>query len=244
MNVNNKFLKLHLSGKDGDDLKLNGVKGIVFDLDGTLISSKIDFLGMKRNIISLLESKGVPKGLLSPNETTVEILRKAESLWGERPEEERREILRMVEGIMDEAEIDALPTVVEVEGTSEALKRLKEMGLRLAVLTRGHRTYAVKALEKTGMLNYFDIILARGETSEPKPSPIALIHATAMMGLKPEEVLLVGDHRIDMECAERAGCRFIGVRTGPLGEASWGENKPRILLDSLKQLTEYLSGEK
>lgn len=220
------------------------MKGIIFDLDGTLISSKIDFLGMKRNIISLLESKGIPEGLLSPNETTVEILRKAENVWGERPEEERREILRMVEGMMDEAEIDALPTVVEVEGASEALKRLKMMGLRLAVLTRGHRTYALKALEKTGMLDYFDTILARGETPEPKPSPVALIHATAMMGLKPEEVLLVGDHRIDMECAERAGCRFIGVRTGPLGEASWGENRPCILLDSLKQLTEYLSGEK
>lgn len=243
MNVNNKFLKLHLSGKGGNGVKLKGVKGIVFDLDGTLISSKIDFLGMKRKIISLLESKGVPEGHLSPNETTVEILRKAEGLWGERPEEEMREILREVEEIMDETEIDALPTVVEVEGTSKALKRLREMGLKLAVLTRGHRTYALKALEKTGMINYFDIILARGETPKPKPNPEALIHASAMMGLKPEEVLLVGDHRIDMECAERAGCRFIGVRTGPLGEASWGQNRPCILLDSLKQLTEYLSGE-
>lgn len=228
----------------GNSLKLNGVKGIIFDLDGTLINSKIDFLGMKRSIISLLESKGVPRGLLSPDETTVEILRKTESIWRERPEEERRKILRMVEEIMDRSEIEALPTVTEVEGASEAMKRLKRMGLRLAVLTRSHRKYALKALEKTGMLNYFDIILARDETPKPKPNPEALIHAAATMGLKPEEVLLVGDHRIDMECAERAGCRFVGVRTGPLREASWGQRKPDILLESLIQLTEYLSGEK
>lgn len=225
-------------------MNLDGVKGIVFDLDGTLINSKIDFLGMKRNIISLLESNGVPHGLLSPNETTVEILRKAEDVWTGKSEEEKRGILRMVEEIMDGAEIDALPTVVEVEGASEALKRLKEMGLRLAVLTRGHRTYALRALEKTGMLNYLDVILARGETPKPKPNPEALIHTIGLMGIKPEEALLVGDHRIDMECAERGGCRFIGVRTGPLGEASWGQRKPEILIESLKQLAEYLPGEK
>ncbi len=205
-------------------LKLKGMRGIVFDLDGTLINSKIDFIGMKRRIISLLESKGVPEGLLSPHETTVEILRRAEDIWREqeRPDEERGEILRRVEEVMNGAELEALHTVTEVEGASEALRRLREMGFRLAVLTRGHRTYAVRALEKTGMLRYFDVILARGETPKPKPNPEALIHTAELMGLRPEEVLLVGDHRIDMECAERAGCRFIGVKTGPLGEASYG----------------------
>lgn len=221
-------------------MKLNGVKGIVFDLDGTLINSKIDFPGMKRRIISLLESKGAPAGLLSPNETTVEILRKAEDLWRGRPKKEFQEILRAVEEIMDGAELDALQTVVEVGGTSEAVRRLKGMGLKLAVLTRGHRAYAIRALEKTGMLGFFDVILARGETPKPKPEPEALIHAASLMGLKADEVLLVGDHRIDMECAQRAGCRFIGVKTGPLGEASWGERKPEILVENLQQLTEYL----
>lgn len=223
-------------------MNLNGLKGIIFDLDGTLINSKIDFPGMKRSIISLLESEGIPKGLLSPNMTTVEILGKAEDHWKGRSEEEKGEILRRVEEIMDGAELEALKTVVEVEGASEALKRLRGMGLKLAVLTRGHRAYALRALEKTGMLKHFDVILGRGETPKPKPNPEALIHTAALMGLKPEEVLLVGDHRIDMECAERAGCRFIGVRTGPLGEGSWGEKRPDVLMESLAQLAEYLSG--
>ena len=54
------------------------VKGIIFDLDGTLIRSSIDFPGMKRSMIAILEDHGIPRGLLSPKETTVATMEKAE----------------------------------------------------------------------------------------------------------------------------------------------------------------------
>ena len=62
-----------------DKLKL---KGIIFDLDSTLIQAKIDFVDMKTHMITLLEKYGHPSGTLSPtDQTTVQIMENANSEW-------------------------------------------------------------------------------------------------------------------------------------------------------------------
>jgi phosphoglycolate phosphatase len=218
------------------------IRGIIFDLDGTLVNSKIDFPEMKRRMIAILESNGVPKGLLTPNETNVIILEKAERAWDEggKPEAERSEVRALLEEAMNQGELKALPSMREVPGASEAIHELGRRGYRLGVLTRSHHAYAIEALRKMGVEGEFNAVLGRGETPRPKPYPEALQHASTLMGIPLEAILFVGDHHIDSTSAVNADCAFIGVRTGPRGDKSWEENRPDVLLDSVADLPEYL----
>jgi HAD superfamily hydrolase (TIGR01549 family) len=218
------------------------IKGIVFDLDGTLIHSTIDFLKMKRHMITILEDNDIPKGMLTHRQTTVVILAKAEEIWrGHGKEEEKiAEIKETLEETMNRGELEAISTIEEVEGASDALRTLKEKGYKLAILTRSHHPYAVEALKKIRVHQYFDLILGRGETPRPKPYAEALRHASTLMGLAIEEIAFVGDNHIDHDSAVNADCLFIGVGTGPRGEASWAENWPEILLESVVDLPGYL----
>lgn len=218
------------------------LKGIIFDLDGTLIHSTIDFSKMKRRMIKVLEANDIPPGILSPNETTVVTLAKTERIWTDqgKPEAKKEEIRATLEEIMNQVELEAIPIVEEVAGTTEALRRLKEEDYKLAILTRSHHDYAVKTLRKIGALKYFDLILGRKETRKPKPHAEALQHTSELMGLTLDEVLFVGDHHIDSTCAENANCQFIGVRTGSRGNESWEHGKPETLLDSVSDLPDYL----
>ena len=220
-------------------------KGIVFDLDGTLVDSNIDFRKMKSRMISLLEENGAPKGALTPELTNVVIMEKAEGFWEEqgKPQRERRRLRDMITRIMDEGEMEAVETLTALNGAPEAVHRLKEMGYKLAVLTRSHHDYAVKALQKTDMIADFDIVLGRGETPQPKPYAEAMIHAAKLMGLRLDEVLLVGDHQIDATCALNARCLFIGVATGPRGDKSW-EARPEVVLSSVAELPAFLESTK
>jgi phosphoglycolate phosphatase len=219
------------------------IKGIIFDLDGTLIHSRIDFPKMKRRMIEILEASGVPRGALSLNDTTVVTLAKAEKIWDKqgKPEDKRKSVRERLDETMNNGELEAIRGVKEVDNATATIQELKERGYRLAILTRGHHVYAVEALRKIEAEGYFDLILGRGETPKPKPYAEALQHAAEIMGLSLDEIVFVGDHHLDSTCALNAGCHFVGVRSGPRGEDSWGKVRPEVILDSVADLLEYLS---
>lgn len=220
------------------------VKGVVFDLDGTLIHSIIDFPKMKRRMIGILEANGVPHGILSPRDMNVEIFEKAERAWDEKakPESERVGVRAQLEEAMNQGEIEAIATVEQIDGAAKTIRALKEKGYELAVLTRSHHAYAVEALKKIGVYEHFGLIIGRNETPKPKPYPEAMEHTAELMELPLDEVILVGDHRLDMMTAVSAGCRFVGVRTGARGDQSWGDQRPEVLLESVSSLPDYLKG--
>jgi len=218
------------------------IKGIVFDLDGTLVQSAIDFRKMKGKMIEYLVSRGVDEGLLSPQETNVVILGKSEKNLAEKgvSQSEIKRILEQVEEIMNEVEMESVANVTEIGGVKEALKMLKEQGYKIAVLTRSHHDYSVEALKNTGLLGYFNLILGREETPKPKPYAEALEHAAKLLKLNIDELILVGDHPIDLECAKNAKTRFIGVLTGSAKPETWGEAGCSEVLMSVRELPEYL----
>ena len=218
-------------------------KGIVFDLDGTLIHSEVDFVKMKKNMIRVLEEYSAPRGVLTPQMTTVVILEHAEKYWEEqgKPEKDRQWLRDEMTRLMDQGELEAIETLTAIKGTKDAIHKLRMKGYRLAILTRSHHDYAVKALEKTGMIGDFELILGRGETPQPKPYAEAMIHAAKLMKLSLDEVFLVGDHHIDATCALNAKCHFIGVATGLPHERAWEINKPELILPSVTDLPDYLA---
>jgi phosphoglycolate phosphatase len=226
----------------GSEIGLSRYKGIVFDLDGTLVNSEVDFVKMKREMIAVLEEHGAPKNVLTPQMTTVVILEHAKKYWVEqgKTETEQRLLDDKMTCLMDQGELEAVETLTAIKGAKEAIHKLKEMGYRLAILTRSHHEYAVKALEKTSMISDFELILGRGETPQPKPYAEAMIHAAKLMKLKLSEVFLVGDHHIDATCALNANCHFIGVATGARPERAWEINKPETILPSVADLPTYL----
>ncbi len=220
------------------------IKAIVFDLDSTLIESSVDFPKMKKNMIKELEKNGYPKDKLSPtDQTTVQILEAAEKFWEktDKPIEGRQKLREKMDYYMNQGEIESIKNLKEILGASEAIKKINRMGYKMAILTRGHHDYAELALEKISIKDEFDLILGRGETPKPKPYPEALLYTVEKLGVDISETVMVGDHQIDSDSASSSGCDFIGVATGRRGIRSWAnETPPPVLLESVKELPEYL----
>jgi phosphoglycolate phosphatase len=220
------------------------IKGIVFDLDSTLVDSHVDFAKMKQKIIHYLEENGHPKATLSPTtQTTVQIMEEAEKNWVKqgKTEQQKQRMRDKITEYMDQGELEAIETLTEIPGAKQAAEQLRAQGYQLAILTRSHNQYAVKALEKTGMAHLFNPVLGRGETPQPKPYKEALDHTVKLMGLSIDEVIMIGDHQIDRDSATNSGCPFIGVATGHRGLKSWAEeNPPKVLLESVAELPAYI----
>jgi phosphoglycolate phosphatase len=220
------------------------LKGIIFDLDSTLIQAKIDFVEMKKHMIKVLEQNGHPKDTLSPtDQTTVQIMECAKDAWEEnsKSSEEYAAIEAEIEKIMNKGELDAVVNLTEIDGAKDAIHKLKNKRLKLAILTRSHHAYAMQALEKISAIESFDIILGRGETPEPKPYKGAIDHTLKLLGLGPDDVAMIGDHQIDRDSATNSGTMFVGVNTGRRGLKSWKDEKPpEHFIESVKTLPDYL----
>lgn len=79
-------------------------------------------------------------------------------------------------------------------GAIEGLQALRELGVRLALITNGSSATQRAKIERFQLAGYFDHIQIEGEMGFGKPEPRAYEHAMAALGAAPHETWIVGDH--------------------------------------------------
>ncbi|USG65517.1 HAD-IA family hydrolase [Brevibacillus ruminantium] len=92
---------------------------------------------------------------------------------------------------------------------SEELGRLRDAGFRLGVVTNKQREFAVAGLELAEIAGLFEVVVAVDDVSRGKPSGEPIEKALTLMGMEPEEALMVGDSRYDVLAAVGAGVRSV-----------------------------------
>ncbi len=96
--------------------------------------------------------------------------------------------------------------------TEEALKKLKEKGIKLAIATNNPDQTIELVLEKFNLKQYFDVILISCKEGKLKIDKEFYQKAAKKLGLKKEEVIIVGDSiPSDIKGAENAGIKSILV---------------------------------
>ena len=102
------------------------LKAILFDLDGTLVDSKIDFKRMKRESIRFLEAAGVTKGLVTEDMLNYEIEKRSRDYLRNKGVSEAaiQRTLQKVAEIMNKIELAAVGNAKLIEGVEETLEKL------------------------------------------------------------------------------------------------------------------------
>ena len=86
---------------------------------------------------------------------------------------------------------------------------------RLAVVTTKTTQYSIPLLKNLGIFEYFETIIGRQEVKNPKPDPEPIEVALKNMNLEPSrEVFMIGDTKLDLIAANRAGISSCGVLCG------------------------------
>jgi HAD superfamily hydrolase (TIGR01549 family) len=225
-------------------MSIDGIKAIVFDLDGTLIASSIDFRIMRDRIISFLRSHGIPEEMLDANDTVTNNLGRFRSFMKVRGQASTLEEMEpAIDSLLIEVELENVERSSQLKGAEEALETIKEDGFLIGLLTRGSRTYTMKALMSSGLdYRHFDVIVCRDDfpASDAKPNSRAMENVANSLGLSPRECLMLGDHPIDMLCARNAGSTFVGVLSGWSDDSTWKEKGCGNVIDSVASLPAWL----
>lgn len=216
---------------------------MIFDLDGTLVRSEIDFRKMKQRVVETFNERGVPPELVHMGETVGQNMEMArEHMVGEGREAELESTESHIESLLSEIELDSIEHNIPINGVEEVLHLLSGNGFRVAVLTRGSRKYAETTLRKTGLDRLIEDMICRDDYAwwESKPNGIAMERLANRLGVEARECLFVGDHHMDLECALRSGALFVGVLSGTYDEEMWREKGLEMVIDSAGELPDLL----
>lgn len=197
------------------------LKAVLFDMDNTLF----DFVAVKliacREILHYLGDRNFKK---DPAELFRYFLR---GTYGFEDYENIRDYMQerqlfTAQGYMDCCEIydrEKLQNLKLYPGVRDTLEELKNLGLRLAIITDADRYHACARLTKVGLMDSFELLVSADMTGTKKPDPAHFLFALDALGLKPEESLVVGDSiKRDITPARR-----LGLKTA---YASYGDWRP------------------
>jgi phosphoglycolate phosphatase len=207
------------------------IDAVVFDLDNTLVDSKVDFVKMRARINEYLSERDPDMSLDAP--TTMELVAR----FVERNDEIEQD-LRNLHMIMDETEIESSIHASHLVDIASVLGTLGRMGYKLGLLTRSCEKYSELVLGES--MSLFDAISCRAPGRPAKPDPSALLEITASLGVEVEHLILVGDHWIDGQCAASAGAHFLAVTTGSSSAEDLSRYSPIAVLDDLSSLLGFL----
>ena len=215
------------------------LKGLIFDMDGTLIKSVIDFPDMRRRIY-----KVATEDLKVPVQEG-DILALADTL-----SEKAQEIVKV---ILEDVEAKALRDMELNTGMLELCSFLDQQKIPRALLTRNVES-SVEYMHKNKMSSIpcFQPAIARdtvdkGNILRPKPFPDAILHICQQWQCDPSQVMMVGDSlQDDIVAANRAGCISVHISTGKdndsgnANESAQEERAPNIVIQSLPELQAIL----
>jgi phosphoglycolate phosphatase len=207
-------------------------KGILLDLDGTLIDSRSD-LALAVNLTR--GELGLPA---LPQNQVVSYVGEGVRTLLTRALPERPDLLEPALAInRRNYGAHLLDATVLYPGVREALERFRAAGLPLMVVTNKPREFTDRILAGLGVDGFLAAVVAGGDCPALKPDPAPLLQALAAAGCEPAGSWMVGDHFTDLEAGRRAGlnrcfCRYGFGDPGPEG---W-----ELAVDQLTGLARHL----
>lgn len=234
--------------------KLQAIRGVAFDLDGTLVDSAP---GLAYAIDSALYALELPQAG-EPRVVTwigngADVLVQRALKWAREekaaqrvaagkpaldamdiPEEEQARMLRKLfdryYGDVVEESSFLFPDV------EQTLHTLHNNGMPMALVTNKPTPFVAPLLEALGIAKFFTVIIGGDDVANKKPHPEPLLMVLEKLGLAAPELLFVGDSRNDILAAQAAGCCSVGLTYGyNYGEAI-ALSKPDIIFDHFRDL--------
>lgn len=190
---------------------------VVFDLDGTLVDTSPDIVGAVETLRSEhgLAPAGAGRVLAMVGEGAPVLVERALA-DAPTPRDRGAALARFLEIYGGRCTRASRP----YPGIEPLLERLAAR-VPLAVLTNKPEALSRTVLEAVGLAHHFRELIGGDTLKTRKPDPEGLRWLASRFDVPVEEVLLVGDSRVDAETARAAGCRLALVR--------WGFERPEVL---------------
>jgi phosphoglycolate phosphatase len=209
---------------------------LIFDLDGTLIDSKLDLVHSVNAARNLMGLSNISEAVVSSyvGDGAPVLLRRALG-----PAASDADVQRALEFFLAYYRDHMLDNTCLYPGVREALDSLLESGAKMAVLTNKPVRFSRAIIEGLGLSGHFFQVYGGNSFEQKKPDPVGIETLLAESGAARERTIMVGDSGVDVRTARNARVLACGVSYGFQPE-SFVQDPPDILVDEMAELVEYV----
>lgn len=204
---------------------------LIFDLDDTLVHSRIDFDTLGKWIREQLLSRGLVEHTILGELLSMSVsqmLHLAENYDEREGTAHGPELWQKVV----EAEMEGALQATLEERAKEVLGNLQDKGFILSILTNNSGMVARMVLERFALDKYIDTVMTRDEMKVLKPDPTGLLLLKEKYRKQVAKMFFIGDNWIDGLAANRAEIPFIGFNCD--------EPRDIIMVDNVSSLVELV----
>lgn len=185
------------------------IKAVIFDMDGVLIEAKdwhYEALNKSLNLFGynisrfdhLTKFDGLPtKDKLNILTTEYNLPKELHSFINEMKQHYTMEIVHT----------KCKPLFIH----EYALSKLKSEGYKLAVASNSVKNTVVTMMDKAALAKYLDFQISNEDVKKGKPDPEMYIKTINLLGLKPDECVVVEDNENGIRAAKGAGAHVLAV---------------------------------
>lgn len=218
-------------GKDQEGKHTSKIRGVIIDVDGTLVDSNdvnaqawLDVLGEYGHHVPFERARGLV-GMGSDTFLPEAIRVEKESSEGSAISERRSAIFKE----------RYLPTIKPFPQTRALIEKMQKQGLQLIVASSAQADEVDALLKLAAVDDLLEQRVSASDADASKPNPDIVVAALEKLGLRAEEVVMLGDTAYDIEAAKKAGVVTVALRSGGWQDADLADavemyNDPADLL--------------
>ncbi len=187
-------------------------RGVLFDLDGTLVNSATDICAAVNHVLPQI-------GLPDLEEDAVQRMigdglpKLAERALAAAGGDISR-LAQFTKDVNDYYQVHAADHTKCFPGVFETVKHLHDQGMRLGVVTNKPVAATRTILSSLGLSDFIDVVVGGDSLPVRKPDPAPVIEAIRLLGIPSESVIMVGDSAHDINAASGAGIKSVAVTYG------------------------------
>jgi len=215
----------------------HAIKLVIFDLDGTLIDSRLDLVHSVNAALRHIERPELPDDVIASYVGDGAPILIQRALGGEAVDESL--VRKGLEFFLSYYRQHKLDHTTVYAGINEALTAIQQPGnavpRKMAVLTNKPVNPSRAIVDALGLGQFFSQIYGGNSFPTKKPDPEGARKLLAESGVRPEQAAIVGDSHTDVETGRNAGLWTVGVTYG-FAPHTFEDQPADVLVDRPQEL--------
>jgi len=194
------------------------VRGLAFDLDGTLLDTLPDIADAGNAMLAELKRPVVHEAIVRSyiGDGIPRLVKRL--LTESREGEPEAALFERANGVFQARYAERLDVRTRpYPGAVDGIARLRRAGYKLACVTNKAERFARPLLDAHFGIGAFDLLVGGDSLPRKKPDPMPILHCCERFGIVPAALLVVGDSANDVAAGLAAGCPVVCVPYGYTG---------------------------